>query len=303
MGNRVSSSSSSLRVCCWSGGAAGAEAARAAANAPRGLVAQAAVRPLVVVFLQTPPGEPPRLGQVGKLLAVHQLVAQPAEERFGIAVLPGTARLDVQHLQARSLAMSADRLGDELGAVVAANVPRHAAHQEQIRQHIDHPLGRDAAIHFQCQTFARVFVGDREPLQRLPRRGPIVDEVPRPNMILVFRATPHATVATVAQTPLFVGLSRHFESLTAPQPIDLLHVHVPSSLDAAWPRSIDNRNADAHAPTRACTPPDVAPSQCLSARNSAACSRHDQCPARPTFGHVAAIPHMPDRRTPARRAQ
>ena len=32
MGNRVSCSSSSLRVCCWSAGAAGAEAAHAAAN-------------------------------------------------------------------------------------------------------------------------------------------------------------------------------------------------------------------------------------------------------------------------------
>ena len=66
-----------------------------------GLVTQAAVWPLVVVFLQLPPGEPPRLDQVGELLAVQSLVPQPAEERLGIAILPRTARLDVQHIQAR----------------------------------------------------------------------------------------------------------------------------------------------------------------------------------------------------------
>lgn len=36
---------------------------------------QAAVRPLVVVLLLAPPGEPPRLGQVGEHLAVQQLAA------------------------------------------------------------------------------------------------------------------------------------------------------------------------------------------------------------------------------------
>ncbi len=45
----------------------------------RGLVAQRAVRALVVVFLLKPSGEPPCLGQVGKLLAVQKLVSQAAE--------------------------------------------------------------------------------------------------------------------------------------------------------------------------------------------------------------------------------
>ena len=94
--------------------------------------------------------------------------AQPAEERFGIAILPRAARLDVQHLQAGLLAVTTDRRGDELRPIVAANVLRHATREEQVRQNIEHAIRRDAAIHFQRQALARVFVGDRKPLQRLP---------------------------------------------------------------------------------------------------------------------------------------
>ena len=39
-----------------------------------GLVAQAAVRPLLVVLHEPPPGEPTRLGQIHELLHVQQFV-------------------------------------------------------------------------------------------------------------------------------------------------------------------------------------------------------------------------------------
>ncbi len=61
-----------------------------------------------------------------------------------MAVFPRAARLDVQHLQARLLAVATHRPSNELRAIVAANVPRHAARQEQAGQYVEHPIGCDA---------------------------------------------------------------------------------------------------------------------------------------------------------------
>ncbi len=50
------------------------------------------------------------------------------------------------------LAMTPDRLGNELRAIVAADVLRHAARQEQIASAHPARVRRDAAIHLQRQT-------------------------------------------------------------------------------------------------------------------------------------------------------
>ncbi len=113
--------------------------------------------------------------------------------------------------------MATNRLRDELRAVVAADMLRNATGQEQARQHIDDPIGRDAAIDFQGQALARVFVRNRKPLQRRAGTRSVVDEVPRPNMVPVLRATTHATVAMMPQTPLFSSLFRHFEAFLPPE--------------------------------------------------------------------------------------
>ena len=86
-------------------------------------------------------------------------------------------------------------------------MPRAHPRQEQAGQHVEHSLGRDATIHFQGKALARELVGDCKPLQWLPRRRPVVDEVPRPNVIRMLCAASHATIAAVAQTPFFAGLS------------------------------------------------------------------------------------------------
>ena len=87
--------SSSFRVCGWSVGAPGAEAAHAAANCGE-LVAETTVRTLVVVFFLASSSKPLRLGQVGELLALQKLVPQPVEEGFREAVFPKAAWLDVE---------------------------------------------------------------------------------------------------------------------------------------------------------------------------------------------------------------
>ncbi len=107
---------------------------------------------------------------------------------------------------------------------------RNATGQEQARQHIDDPIGRDAAIDFQGQALARVFVRDRKPLQWRAAARSIVDEVPRPNMVLVLRATTHATVAMMPQTPPFPSLFRHLKAFLSPKAIHPFVVDSPTFL-------------------------------------------------------------------------
>ena len=85
-------------------------------------------------------------------------------------------------LQARLLGVATDRRGNELGAIFAADVPRHAAREERVRQHVEHMIGRQTTINFQRQTLARVLIGDRVSPERLAGRA-IVDEVPGPHVI------------------------------------------------------------------------------------------------------------------------
>ena len=107
---------------------------------------------------------------------------------------------------------------------------KDACSRQQARQHIDDPTGRDAAIDFQGQALARVFVRDRKPLQWHAGTRSVVDEVPRPDMVPVLRATTHATVAMMTQTPLFSRLFRHLEAFLSPEAIHPFGVDSPAFL-------------------------------------------------------------------------
>jgi hypothetical protein len=82
----------------------------------------------MVVILSPLPGQPLRGRQALEHLQRQELVAQPAAETLGIAVLPGAVRLDVQRLHVDASQPAPDRRRDELGTVVRANALRHAAH-------------------------------------------------------------------------------------------------------------------------------------------------------------------------------
>src|SRR5690606_25430213 len=134
-----------------------------------GLVAQRTVWPAVVVIFPPGCGERPSRRHVVEYLDGQELIAHSAMEALSKTVLPGTARRDVQRLDADLFQPAADRRGDELRPVVATNVPRYTTHREQLSQRIDHVLTGDAASHFQSQTLPRVFVDDREPLEQAAR--------------------------------------------------------------------------------------------------------------------------------------
>src|SRR5215468_12715096 len=68
-------------------------------------------------------------------------------------------------------------------------------------------------LHLQGQALPRVLVHQREPFQSPTVAGAVVQEVPRPDVVLVLRRPPHAAVGAAAQPPLFPPLSRHFQAL------------------------------------------------------------------------------------------
>src|SRR5690606_22254798 len=94
------------------------------------------------------------------------------------------------------MAVPPDRRSDELRTAgtdaqrwSAANVPRHAAGQEQAGENVQHEIRGDAAVDLQGQALSRVLVGDGKPLQRPAALRAVVDEVPAPDMIFVFGST------------------------------------------------------------------------------------------------------------------
>src|SRR5262249_39147971 len=58
--------------------------------------------------------------------------------------------------------------------------------------------------------------------------GAIVQEVPRPDVVLVLRRPADTAVGAAAQPPLFPLLSRHFQPLLPPEPVDALAVDAPA---------------------------------------------------------------------------
>ena len=78
-----------------------------------------------------------RLAESVEDLAVEQLVAQPSIEALDKAILPRAAWSDVGGLGSDRRDPLLDGLGDELRAVVGADVLRNAAQDEQVGQDVD----------------------------------------------------------------------------------------------------------------------------------------------------------------------
>ncbi len=87
-------------------------------------VAQGAVRPDGVVVDAPPFDEDLRLAEREEDLGVQQLVAEAGVEALDIAVLPRRSRLDVGRLGTDSCDPGPDVLGNELGAIIAADKGR-----------------------------------------------------------------------------------------------------------------------------------------------------------------------------------
>ena len=106
--------------------------------------------------------DPPVLGEdLGleedvELLAVEVLVAHPAVEALDPGVLPGCPGSMKTVPGVVEAAPVGHRVGDELGAVVEADVGRCAAHRRQAFETGDDPIGVDRTLRRRWPALSRV---------------------------------------------------------------------------------------------------------------------------------------------------
>lgn len=87
-----------------------------------GLIAKRTMRAKCVVFHSPAFQDDPRFSETAKEFSVKALVAQLIMEAFDMAVFPGTAWLDGDRLDVTVTHPILDCIGDELRAIVAAQV-------------------------------------------------------------------------------------------------------------------------------------------------------------------------------------
>src|SRR3954451_13701698 len=101
-----------------------------------------------------------RLAESVEDLAVEQLVPEPSIEALDIAILPGAAWSDVGGLGCDRRDPLLEVLGDELRAVVGADVARHAAQDVRVREHVDGVDCLELASDADRQALVRELVDD-----------------------------------------------------------------------------------------------------------------------------------------------
>src|SRR5262249_40918941 len=155
------------------------------------------------------------------------LVPQPAVERLAGGVLPRAARLDGQRLRPSTGQPPLDRLGDELRAVVAADVLGHAPYLEEGLQRRYHTLGGQAPLHLDRQAFPRRLVAHRQELEPPPVGRLVHHEVVAPDVVGSLGPSPSAAVRARTQATTLPLHLRHLQPLATPEPVDPLEVDRP----------------------------------------------------------------------------
>src|SRR3954470_14115116 len=161
-------------------------------------------------------------------LAVEQFVPQPGIEALDIAVLPRAARSDVGGLGSNRRDPLLDGLGDELRAVVGADVARHAAQDEQVREHVDDVDGLELASDADRQTLVGELVDDVEHAEPPSVVCPVLDEVVGPDVVAMLGPQPDARSVRKPEPSAFGLLPGDLQPLASPDPLDTLVVDEPA---------------------------------------------------------------------------
>ena len=115
-------------------------------------------------------------------LSVQEFVAQPRVEALDISILPGRTRLDEGGPGAVRGDLLPDSPGDELRAVVGADIGRDAAQDEQVGQDIDDVNGGKLPANPDRQALTGELVQDVERWEIPSDMGPVMHEVIGPDM-------------------------------------------------------------------------------------------------------------------------
>ena len=129
----------------------------------------------------------PRLRQVQQQLTIQAFITQLPVEAFDIPVLPRTARLDEQRLDARRSEPRLDRLASELRTIVAPDASRASTDHEQFIQRSHHIRAREVPTDLDRQALTRILIDHRQHPESTAALRPIADEVITPHMVLTQR--------------------------------------------------------------------------------------------------------------------
>ena len=102
------------------------------------------------------------------------------------------SRFDVGSLRADGCDPIPNRLCNKLGAIVGAYEGWRATQDEQVGQSVNHICRVQFALHLDRQTFSAVLINDVQRPENLAVICPAVNEVIRPDMVLMLRPQPHA---------------------------------------------------------------------------------------------------------------
>ena len=167
----------------------------------RGLPAQAAMWPLLVVFTAPQVEDDSGLGQAQKQFPVQQFIRQAADKALYISILPRTGFLNVQGADCGLGQLLLYFLGDELRTIGTADVLRRAAHSKHILQRQGHVAGRERAGDLNRRAFPSVLIDYGEQPNLSSVVGSIGRKVIAPNMIVVLRTMPDAAALAAAGPP------------------------------------------------------------------------------------------------------
>jgi hypothetical protein len=168
------------------------------------------------------------LAQAVEELAVQQLVPEPGAEALDEAVLPWAARGDVGGLGADGRDPFLDRLGHELGAVLGADMARHATQDEQIGQDIDHVRGLELASDPDRQALVRELVDEVEHAVLSSIVSAVLDKVVRPDVVRALGPQPEAGPVRQPEPAALGLLLGDLQPLTPPDPLHPLVVDHPA---------------------------------------------------------------------------
>ena len=186
---------------------------------------------MLVVVLAPVFDQDPCFGEAGEQFDREQLVAHPGAEALDVGVLPRRAGLDVRAARAREATPVAQRVGGQLGAVVAANEHRRAALGDEALQRNDGLVAVDAAVALDRQRLAGELIDDVQQLEDPAVGGLVKLEVQRPYVVGCLGAQPIGRDRRGPQPLALAASLRHPQALFAPQPLRALAVEHPALLE------------------------------------------------------------------------
>ena len=127
------------------------------------------------------------LFECGEDFHVQALVPELSIEALVVSVLPGLARHYEERFDLYPGQPTANGLGDELRAIVGADVLWRSMTQERIGKDIEHILAVLLALDMDGQALARELVDDGEETERLAVMGAVLDEVIGPDVVAMPR--------------------------------------------------------------------------------------------------------------------